>query len=156
MNKKMVLIVAAVLLLGAGAAGGAVWYLMGSKAAPAGTAQAAKASEEKKPGEPLKYLTIDKVIVMLRRQPGDTVPHYMSADLVISTTLKQEKEAKEALPLLRSVAVRALSALPMEKAAMMTIDQFVEELNKAYDEAYAKEQRERPFQQVMIGKLILE
>ncbi|MCE3261696.1 MAG: flagellar basal body protein [Pseudoduganella sp.] len=153
MNKKLVLIVAAVLLVGAGAAGGAVWYLKGS-AAPAGTDKAV--AEEKKAGEPQKYLTIEKVIVMLRRQPGDTVPHYMSADLVIATTVKQEKEAKEALPLLRSVAVRALSALPMEKASMMTIDQFVEELNKAYDEAYAKEQRERPFQQVMIGKLILE
>jgi flagellar FliL protein len=80
----------------------------------------------------------------------------MSADLVISTTAKQEKEAKEALPLLRSVAVRSLSALPMEQASMMTIDQFVEVLNKAYEEAYAREQRERPFQQVMIGKLILE
>lgn len=155
MNKKLVLILVAVLLLGAGAAGGAVWYLKGGAAAPAASASA-KAAEEKKPGEPLKYLTIEKVIVMLRRQPGDTVPHYMSCDLVISTTIKQEKEAKEALPMLRSVAVRALSALPMEKAAMMTIDQYVEELNKAYDETYAKEQRERPFQQVMIGKLILE
>lgn len=153
MNKNLVLAVAAVLLVGAGAAGGTVWYLKGSGAEPA---RSAKASDEKKSGEPMKYLTIEKVIVMLRRQPGDTVPHYMSADLVISTTAKQEKEAKEALPLLRSVAVRALSALPMEKAAMMTIDQFVEELNKAYDEAYAKEQRERPFEQVMIGKLILE
>ncbi|XLZ71122.1 flagellar basal body-associated FliL family protein [Massilia sp. SR12] len=154
MNKKLVLIVVAVLLLGAGAAGGAVWYLKGS-AAPAAGAKSAPA-EEKKNAEPLKYLTIEKVIVMLRRQPGDTIPHYMSCDLVISTTIKQEKEAKEALPMLRSVAVRALSALPMEKAAMMTIDQYVEELNKAYDETYAKEQRERPFQQVMIGKLILE
>ncbi|MYN03404.1 flagellar basal body protein [Pseudoduganella sp. DS3] len=153
MNKKLVLILVAVLLLGAGAAGGAVWYLKGS-AAPAGAKGAPV--EEKKNAEPLKYLTIEKVIVMLRRQPGDTVPHYMSCDLVISTTIKQEKEAKEALPMLRSVAVRALSALPMEKAAMMTIDQYVEELNKAYDETYAKEQRERPFQQVMIGKLILE
>jgi len=152
MNKKLVLIVAAVLLVGAGAAGGAVWFMKGKSVEPAKAA----AAEQKKPGEPLKYLTIEKVIVMLRRQPGDTVPHYMSADLVIATTAKQEKEAKEALPLLRSVAVRALSALPMEKASMMTIDQFVEELNKAYDEAYAKDARERPFEQVMIGKLILE
>jgi flagellar FliL protein len=151
MNKKLVLIVAAVLLVGAGAAGGAVWFMKGKAAEPAKAA-----AEEKKSGEPLKYLTIEKVIVMMRRQPGDTVPHYMSADLVISTTAKQEKEAKEALPMLRSVAVRALSALPMEKASMMTIDQFVEELNKAYDEAYTKEARERPFEQVMIGKLILE
>jgi flagellar FliL protein len=151
MNKKLVLIVAGMLLVVAGAAGGAAWYFKGKTAEPAKAAV-----EEKKPGEPLKYLTIEKVIVMLRRQPGDTVPHYMSADLVISTTAKQEKDAKEALPMLRSVAVRALSALPMEKASMMTIDQFVEELNKAYDEAYTKEQRPRPFEQVMIGKLILE
>lgn len=154
MNKKLVLIVAAVLLVVAGAAGGAVWYLKGSSAAA--PKEGKPAAEEKKPGEPLKYLTIEKVIVMLRRQPGDTVPHYMSADLVISTTVKQEKAVKEELPMLRSVAVRALSALPMEKAASMTIDQFVEELNKAYDETYAKEQRPRPFEQVMIGKLILE
>jgi flagellar FliL protein len=151
MNKKLILIVAATLLLGASAAGGAGWFLKGSASAPA-----KEAVEEKKNAEPAKYLTIEKVIVMLRRQPGDTVPHYMSADLVISTTAKQEKEAKEALPLLRSVAVRSLSALPMEQASMMTIDQFVEVLNKAYEEAYAREQRERPFQQVMIGKLILE
>lgn len=151
MNKKLIMMVAGLLLVGAGAAGGALWFLKGNGAEPAKAA-----AEEKKNAEPLKYLTIEKVIVMLRRQPGETVPHYMSADLVIATTVKQEKEAKEALPLLRSVAVRALSALPMEKASMMTIDQFVEELNKAYDEAYAKEARERPFQQVMIGKLILE
>jgi len=150
MNKKLVIAVAVVLLVGAGAAGGAVWYLK------SGSADPAKAAEVKKSDKPLKYLTIEKVIVMLRREPADTVPHYLSSDLVISTTVEKEKEVKEQLPMLRSVAVRALSALPMEKAKMMTIDQFTEELNKAYDETYAKEQRERPFEQVMIGKLILE
>jgi flagellar FliL protein len=152
MNKKLVVILAVVGLIAAGAAGGAVWLLKSD----GGNGHAAKAEAKKEEAKPLKYLTVDKVIVMLRRNPGDTVTHYMSADLVVATPLEQEKETKEHLPLLRSVAVRALSALPMEKASTMTIDQFAEELNKAFDDVYAKEQRERPFKEVMIGKLILE
>lgn len=157
-NMKLALAFAAVLLLGAGAAGGAVWYLSKPAAgAAAGKGQDAKPAEVKhEEGVPPKYLTVDKVIVMLRRSPGETVSHYMSADLVVSTTAKQEKECKEHLPLLRSVAVKALSGLSMEKASIMTIDQFAEELNKAFDETYARDKRERPFTEVMIGKLILE
>jgi flagellar FliL protein len=153
MNKKLLVVLAAVGLIAAGAAGGAVWLLK-SDGRAAGNAATAEARKED--GKPVKYLTVDKVIVMLRRNPGDTVTHYMSADLVVATPQEKEKETKEHLPLLRSVAVRALSALPMEKASTMTIDQFAEELNKAFDEVYAKEQRERPFKEVMIGKLILE
>ncbi|WP_395399060.1 flagellar basal body-associated FliL family protein [Pseudoduganella sp. UC29_106] len=152
MNKKLVVILAVVGLVAAGAAGGAVWLLK-SDGGKAGTVKSEAKKEEAKP---VKYLTVEKVIVMLRRNPGDTVTHYMSADLVVTTPLEQEKETKEQLPMLRSVAVRTLSALPMEKASTMTIDQFAEELNKAFDEVYAKEQRERPFREVMIGKLILE
>ncbi|HEY1150893.1 MAG TPA: flagellar basal body-associated FliL family protein [Pseudoduganella sp.] len=152
MNKKLVVILAVVGLVAAGAAGGAVWLLKSD----GGKAGAAKTEAKKEEAKPVKYLTVEKVIVMLRRNPGDTVTHYMSADLVVTTPLEQEKETKEQLPMLRSVAVRTLSALPMEKASTMTIDQFAEELNKAFDEVYAKEQRERPFKEVMIGKLILE
>jgi len=171
MNKKMIIAFAAVALLCAGGAGGAVWYF----AAPKADAQAEHADKddkhakgdakskgkkkEEKSGEdaePLKYLTVDKVIVMLRRAPTDSISHYLSADLVVATPIKQEKEAKEHLPLLRSVAVRHLSALSMEKAQAMTIDQFAEELNKAYEETYEKDGREQPFKEVMIGKLIIE
>jgi len=155
MNKKLVIVLAAVGLIAAGAAGGAVWLLKSDGKSASSDSRKAEVAE-KKDNKPVKYLTVEKVIVMLRRNPGDTVTHYMSADLVVSTSADQEKEAKENLPLLRSVAVRALSALPMEKASTMTIDQFAEELNKAFDEVYAKEQRERPFKEVMIGKLILE
>lgn len=151
MNKKLVIVFAAVLLLGGAAAGGALWYL--GKPATANAANKAKPVEEAKP---MKYLTVDKVIVMLRRMPGENVAHYMSADLVVATPVAKEKETKEHLPMLRSVAVRTLSAYPMSKAEAMTIDQYAEELNKAFDETYAKEGRERPFKEVMIGKLILE
>ncbi|AVR97338.1 flagellar basal body-associated FliL family protein [Pseudoduganella armeniaca] len=170
MNKKMIIAFAAVALLCAGGAGGAVWYFAAPKAdaehaeeeAKDGKHADAKAKKKKKDdkkeeeAEPLKYLTVDKVIVMLRRGEGENVSHYLSADLVVATPVKQEKEAKEHLPLLRSVAVRQLSNLSMDKAQGMTIDQFAEELNKAYEDTYEKEGREQPFKEVMIGKLIIE
>jgi flagellar FliL protein len=163
MNKKMVIALVAVALIGAGGAGGAVWYL--SKGSDPDAAESKhddkKGKKEKKEkkkddGKPPKYLTVDKVVIMLKRAPGDTVTHYMSADLVVSVDEKQEKEAKEQLPMLRSVAVRTLSNLPIATAQVMTIDQFAAELNKAFDETYESQDREKPFNEVMIGKLIIE
>ncbi|WEF34057.1 flagellar basal body-associated FliL family protein [Pseudoduganella chitinolytica] len=169
MNKKMIIAFAAVALLCAGGAGGAVWYFAAPKAdaehveedgkQAKGDAKARKKKKEEKSDEevePLKYLTVDKVIVMLRRGEGENVSHYLSADLVVATPVKQEKEAKEHLPMLRSVAVRQLSGLSVDKARGMTIDQFAEELNKAYEETYEKDGRDQPFKEVMIGKLIIE
>ncbi len=153
MNKKLILAFVAVALLCAGGAGAAVWFFA---APPAGAAEAKHEAKKKEPAKPVKYLTVDKVIVMMRRMPNENLAHYMSADLVVTTPVDKEKETKEQLPLLRSVAVRTLSALPMEKAKTMTIDQYAEELNKAFAEAYEKEGRERPFTEVLIGKLILE
>jgi flagellar FliL protein len=166
MNKKLIIIIAAVALVCAGGAGAAAWYFAAPKADAAeadhkdGKDDKAKKKKKKEAEEadaqPLKYLTVDKVIVMLRRGPNEGVPHYMSADLVVAAPVKQEKEAKEHLPLLRSVAVRTLSALPLEKAQAMSIDEYAEALNKAFEEEYEKDSREKPFREVMIGKLIIE
>lgn len=164
-NMKMIVAFALVAVVGAAVAGGAVWYMSKGDDAAAEAhdgkdgkdAKAKKAKkEEKKDETPPKYLTVDKVIIMLKRVPTDTSAHYMSADLVITTNAKQEKEAKEHLPMLRSVAVRTLSNLPMATAQVMTIDQFAAELNKAFDDTYEQEGREKPFSEVMIGKLIIE
>ncbi|GJI99395.1 hypothetical protein RugamoR57_61130 [Duganella caerulea] len=162
-NMKMIITLALVAVVGAAVAGGAVWYISKGKDEPATEADGKSAKkpakkEEKKSDDKSapKYLTVDKVVIMLKRQPGDTLSHYMSADLVITTTEKKEKEAKEQLPLLRSVAVRTLSNLPMATAQVMTIDQFAAELNKAFDATYEHEGREKPFNEVMIGKLIIE
>lgn len=152
-NMKMIIAFVVVAVIGAGIAGGAVWYL--SKGASAGTAEAKKA-ERHDDGKPPKYLTVEKVIIMLKRSPGDTATHYISADLVVTTSEEKEKVAKEQLPMLRSVAVRTLSALPLATAQTMTIDQYAAELNKAFDETYAHDKRDKPFSEVMIGKLILE
>ncbi|MYN19360.1 flagellar basal body protein [Rugamonas sp. FT107W] len=161
-NMKMIITLALVAVVGAAVAGGAVWYISKGKDEPAAEADGktakkpAKKEEKKDDKSAPKYLTVDKVVIMLKRQPGDTLSHYMSADLVITTTEKKEKEAKEQLPLLRSVAVRTLSNLPMATAQVMTIDQFAAELNKAFDATYEHEGREKPFNEVMIGKLIIE
>ena len=160
-NMKIIIAFALVAVVGAAVAGGAVWY-MSKGDAPVAEAKDGKAAkkvvkkEKKDDGLPPKYLTVDKVVIMLKRQPGDTVTHYLSADLVVTTDAKQEKETKETLPMLRSVAVRTLSTLPMATAQVMTIDQFAAELNKAFDLAFENEGREKPFSEVMIGKLIIE
>jgi flagellar FliL protein len=163
-NMKMIIALVLVAVVGAAVAGGAVWYMAkgndDTAAAPSKDVKKTTKKEEKKErksdGEPPKYLTVDKVVIMLKRQPTDTVTHYMSADLVVTTDAKREKETKENLPLLRSVAVRTLSNLPMATAQLMTIDQFAAQLNKAFDDAYEHEGREKPFSEVMIGKLIVE
>lgn len=156
MNSKAKLTVAflAVALLAAGAAGGAMWYLAPANA----TAKGAKVEEPKKELEkkPAKYVTLDKVIVMLRRAPNEVAAHYLSVDLVLATTAEQEKEAKEHLPLLRSIAVSSLSAHTLAEANAMTVDQYAEQLNKTFNASYEKENHEKPFSEVMIGKLIIE
>src|SRR6185369_8822337 len=103
-----------------------------------------------------KYVSLEKVIVMLRRGPSDPLAHYMAVDLVFKTSEDKEKVTREHLPMLRSVAVRALSAFDMEKAGPMTIDQVAAEINRAFQDSYARDHREKPFSEAMIGKLIIE
>jgi len=155
MNKKIVIALVAVAVLGAAVAGGAVWFLSKGSDKPEAAAEGKK-KEEKKDSKPAKYLTVDKVIIMLKHQPNDTASHYMSADLVVTTDEKHEKEAKEHLPLLRSIAVKTLSNLSMAEANQMTIDQYAAQLNKAFDAEYEHDGREKPFTEVLIGKLIVE
>ena len=156
-NVKLIIGFALVAILGAGAAGGAVWWLYLKKPAVAGAAKAEEPEHMESTGKHArKFLTLEKVIVMLRRSPGDTESHYLSADLVITTSAEKEKQAKEHLPLMRSIAVKALSSYSMEKAQMMTVEQFAEQINQAFDASYAKEKAEKPFTEVMIGKLIIE
>jgi flagellar FliL protein len=150
----MILGVTAVALLSAAAAGGAVWrYSPAAAQAATGATEKAEAKADKKPA---KYVTLDKVIVMLRRGPNQAETHYLSADLVLATTEEHEKKTKEHLPLLRSIAVRALSGYEMGTASAMTVQQYADELNRTFDASYAKEKSEKPFTEVMIGKLIIE
>ena len=149
MKAKLIIAFAGVAVAAAAAAGGAMWYM---KPAPAEGAVARPAPEKK----PTKYVTLDKVIVMLRRAPNEQAAHYLSVDLVLATTPAEEKETKEQLPLLRSIAVSALSARTLAEASSMSVDQYASELNKVFDANYEKENHVKPFSEVMVGKLIIE
>jgi flagellar FliL protein len=149
MKAKLIIAIAAVAVVAAAAAGGAMWYT----STTAGAAVAAKPAPETKL---TRYVTLDKVIVMLRRAPAEQAAHYLSVDLVLATTAADEKATKEQLPLLRSIAVSALSARTMTEASAMTVDQYAAELNKVFNANYAKENHIKPFSDVMVGKLIIE
>jgi flagellar FliL protein len=149
MKAKLIIAIGVIAVVAAAAAGGAMWYT--SHDAAAGVA--AKPAPETKL---TKYVTLDKVIVMLRRAPAEQSTHYLSVDLVLATTAEDEKAAKEHLPLLRSIAVSALSARTMAEASAMTVDGYATELNKVFDANYAKQNHIKPFSEVMVGKLIIE
>ncbi len=139
------LLLVAVVMLGAGGAG--AWWLMRPKD---------PAKEVEVDTQEYRYVSLDKVIVMLRGKAGEPMSHYLAVDLVIKTPLKTEKTTKEHLPLLRSVAVKALSAYTLDRAAQMSVEEFAAEVNRAFSESYSAERAEKPFAEAMIGKLIIE
>jgi flagellar FliL protein len=155
MNKmKKIIAIAGAVIIAAAGAGGAVWWFMPKPAAAAGTEK--KEADKPKEAKPVKYVTLDKVIVMLRRGPNDGESHYLSTDLVLATEPSKEKETKENLPLLRSLAVRTLSSYTMDQASAMTVEKYAEQLNHSFNAEYERTHAEKPFAEVMIGKLIIE
>lgn len=105
---------------------------------------------------PSHFVTLDKVVVMLRRPGAAAQPHFLSVDLVLATDSAGEQSLKTHLPLLRSVAVQALSSMSYEEAATLQVDQLANRLAQAFDKAYTARATEKPFAEVMIGKLIVE
>lgn len=169
-NRNIVFALTAVvaLLLAALVAGGVLWWRgsahasTGAQAAattPSGgghTASATGTSASPRDGAKYKYVSLEKVIVMLRGKDGEPVSHYLAMDLVFKVREDEEKTVKEHLPLLRSVAVKSLSAYTMDKASLMSIDQFTVDINRAFGDRYRLEQRDKPFAEAMISKLIIE
>jgi flagellar FliL protein len=153
---KMILGVVAVVLVSTGAAGGAMWWMKSQEAAPGAQKVAHAEPKKEKSDKPVKYVTLDKVIVMLKRGPNEATAHYLSTDLVLATDEEGEKPTKDHLPLLRAVAVRSLSAYTLAEASAMSVEQYAAQLNKTFSASYASEEREKPFGEVMIGKLIVE
>lgn len=161
-NKNLVLVlsISVAMLLALLIAGGVVWWRAQSRApatgqaaasAPASAAETASHDKTK-----YKYVSLEKIIVMLRGKDGEPVSHYLAMDLVFKAREENEKAVKEHLPLLRSVAVKSLSSYTMDKAGMMSIDQFTADINHAFADKYKREQTEKPFSEAMISKLIIE
>jgi flagellar FliL protein len=136
----------AVLLAGAGAGS---WWWMNRPLPKGGQPEPRKAVD-------YKYVSLDKVLVMLRGENGQAVPHYMAVDLVFKVEPGDEARVKEHLPLLRTVAVRALSTHTVQSASAMSVDQVAQSLNRAYVESYKADGRKPPFAEALVGKLIIE
>lgn len=149
--KKAPLIIAflAGSLVMAAVAGAAAWWVVADKA-PSEPRPARVEVRE------YRYLNLDKIIVMLRADSGRPLSHYLALDLVFKVPVDNERTVKQHLPLLRSIAVRAMSALTYEEAARMTVDDFTATIAMAYELNYADEPGGKPFDDVMIGKLIIE
>lgn len=145
------IVLAGASLLAAALAGGGTWWWSAQRPAPAvGSAYA-------RPAPDYKYVTLDKVLVMLRGRNGEGASsHYMAVELVFKTPPEQERRAKDHLPLLRTVAVKALSSYTVDSASALTVEQFAAALNKAYADSYAAEGHEAPFVEALIAKLIIE
>ncbi|NHZ90603.1 flagellar basal body protein [Massilia sp. CCM 8733] len=150
-STKLIIVFVVLGVLGAAGAGAALYFKQ-----PIPTKDGKPVAAEAPKKKPAKYVSLDKVIVMLRRSPGENQAHYISTDLVLSTTAEQEKKVKDDLPMLRSVAVRALSAHTMDAAQALTVEQYAEQINNTFAAIYDKDKLEKPFSEVMIGKLIIE
>lgn len=150
-SQKIIALVLVGILLAA-ASGGAVWWWL-QRAAPSAAAAPAKPAFDK---QEYKYVSLDKVIVMLRGGASEQQSHYLAVDLVFKMVLEKEHKVKEDLPLLRSIAVMALSKYPLEKASAMTVEQLAADINAAYVASYKHDNHEKPFVEAMISKLIIE
>jgi flagellar FliL protein len=154
-NIKLILIVVVVAILAAAAAGGVVWWKLGQNHNQAHDVDAGKSKPAKSDVE-YKYVTLDKVLVMLQGSGQGATQHYIVVDLVFKSTHEDDKRIKEHLPLLRTIAVKALSPLTSETARALTVIQLADRLNKAFKDSYAVEQQEPPFVEALIAKLIIE
>jgi flagellar FliL protein len=153
---KIVAALVGVTVLAVGLGAVATWWLMKGGSAIASAEAAPVPQEEPADDRVYKYVSLEKVIVMLRGVEGEPAPHYLALDLVFKTPEEDERVAREQLPLLRSVAVKELSTLTMDRAGKMTVEELTATMSKAFEDKYAKDRAERPFTDVMIGKLIVE
>lgn len=151
--KIIAFILAGILLVAA--SGGAVWWWLQRNAPAAAAAAAAAPVKPAFDKQEYKYLSLDKVIVMLRGGV-DAQSHYLAVDLVFKSTVEKEHKVKSDLPLLRSIAVMALSKYSLEKASEMTVEQLAEKINASYLAHYKHDNHEMPFVEAMISKLIIE
>jgi len=153
-TSKVIILSALVGLFCVSAGAATTWWMLQQQRGLAPDAQAA--SEAPIDTRAYKYVNLDKVIVMLRNGAGEPVSHYLALDLVFMTPVESERTTRDHLPLLRSVAVKALSQLTMEAASHLTVEQLANQINEAYAQTYAGDPRGKPFAEAMIGKLIIE
>lgn len=149
MGKKIGIVVAlvAVLVLGAG---GAWWWTQQQPAASAAPARGPQLDLRQ-----ASYVTLDKVVVMLKSEPGARNT-YMSMDLVLRTDKAHEKALKAELPMLKGVAVRTVSEISPAEGKTMGIEAWTKLMSKDLVAAYDARPEARLFDEVMVSRLIME
>jgi flagellar FliL protein len=155
-SRKIAITLVAVTIVAVSLGIGATWWFLRDGRISAAGAAAASQAEAERDERVYKYVSLDKIIVMLRGEEGEAEPHYLAVDLVFKSPAEQERKTVEQLPFLRSIAVKALSPLTMSKASRMTVDELTEIVNTAYAQQYTTDRQEPPFVTVMIGKLLVE
>lgn len=167
-TSKLIVIVALAGLSSVSVGGAATWWVLKphledkagdvQDAPKSGTqgGAAAQSSAAVTDTRAFRYISLDKVIVMLRNTAGEPVSHYLAMDLVFMSPIESEKVTRDHLPLLRSVTVKALSQLTMDTASHLTVEQLTRQINDAYSQTYANDRQGKPFAEAMISKLIIE
>lgn len=103
-----------------------------------------------------RYVSLDKLIVMLRGNEGTARPRYLVLDLVFSASdAKSEKHVKEHLPVLRATAYSALAERTPAEVQRMGPTELAALLNKEYEHAYGGADR-TPFDKVLVTKVMMD
>jgi flagellar FliL protein len=157
---KRKLIVIAMVLAAAIAAGvatavlGGIWSPGASRAKTPGAAAAPKAA----PAAMIRprYVTLERLIVMLRDRAPAAHPHYLSLDLVFGAAdAKQEKRLREQLPMLRALAYRTLAGYDAGQVRQMPVDALAAKLKAGYVLTYGTAEA-LPFADVLISKMMVD
>jgi len=154
-TSRLIAVIAVAGLLCIGAGGGVMWWVL-QRPAQASQAQGQAKAAVMTDTRAYAYVSLDKVIVMLRNVAGEPVSHYLALDVVFMTPAGSERTTRAHLPLLRSVTVNALSELTMQVASRLTVEELTQQINEAYSQAYANDRGGKPFAEAMISRLIIE
>jgi flagellar FliL protein len=118
------------------------------EAAPAANSANAAAPQEpkkEKSDKPVKYVTLDKVIVMLRRGPNEaTTP--LPVDRPGAGHRPRKRKGNQGTPAAAARGRRAHAlGYTLAEASTMTVEQYAEQLNKTFNASYAQRRTEKPF-----------
>ncbi|WXL26030.1 flagellar basal body-associated FliL family protein [Ectopseudomonas mendocina] len=121
------------------------------------TASADVAGEAVKEEEEVKeygFFPIPKVIVTLK---GKDREHYFVLDLVLQTDIKaDQKKLAQIDPMVRSSVVANLSVMDYDTLRNMPIEELQRRLETAVIEDFSSKHLQRPFEHVLVSKLIVQ
>ncbi|CAJ0819431.1 MULTISPECIES: flagellar basal body-associated FliL family protein [Ralstonia] len=153
-NLMIAAIAVAVVLATAGATAFTMSRMNGASAASA--APVVPAPARNAISDEARYVSLEKLVVMLRNDGPGARPRHLVMDLVfVAANAKQEKAVREQLPILRATAFRAFAEHTPDEVVRMHPDDFEAALDKEYAAAYGRTNR-MPFEQVLVTKAMMD